>query len=44
VPKAALEMRRRGHSVDEVDRVFFRNPFRFLSQCPKFRLPGGPEA
>ena len=44
VPKAALEMRRRGHSVDTVDRVFFRNPYRFLSQCPKFRLPGGPEA
>ncbi|MFT3829911.1 MAG: TatD family hydrolase [Opitutaceae bacterium] len=39
VPKAALEMRRRGHSGDTVDRVFFRNPYRFLSQSPKFRLP-----
>ncbi len=44
VPKAALEMRRRGHSVDAVDRVFFRNPHRFLSQCPKFRLPGDSAA
>ncbi len=41
VPKTALEMRRRGHSADDVDRVFFRNPHRFLSQCPKFRLGGG---
>ncbi len=41
VPKTALEMRRRGHGADDVDRVFFRNPHRFLSQCPKFRLGGG---
>lgn len=41
VPKTALEMRRRGHTADEVDRVFFRNPHRFLSQCPNFRLGGG---
>jgi predicted metal-dependent TIM-barrel fold hydrolase len=40
VPKTALEMRRRGHTADDVDRVFFRNPHRFLSQCPKFRLGG----
>lgn len=44
VPKAALEMRRRGHDLDAVDRVFFGNPHRFLSQCPRFRLPGDPEA
>lgn len=44
VPKAALEMRRRGHTADAVDRVFFRNPHRFLSQCPKFRLPGDAAA
>lgn len=37
VPKTALEMRRRGHSADFVDAVLFRNPLRFLSQCPKFR-------
>ena len=38
VPKTALEMRRRGHSADFVDAVLYRNPHRFLSQCPKFRL------
>jgi len=38
VPKAALEMRHRGHSADFVDQVLYRNPHRFLSQCPKFRL------
>lgn len=39
VPKTALEMRRRGHHADEVDRLLFRNPHQFLSQCPKFRVP-----
>jgi predicted metal-dependent TIM-barrel fold hydrolase len=39
VPKTALEMRRRGHSGDQVDRLLFRNPHQFLSQCPKFRVP-----
>lgn len=39
VPKTALEMRRRGHSADVVDRIVFRNPHQFLSQSPKFRLP-----
>ena len=38
VPKTALEMRRRGHSADFVDAVLFRNPLRFLSQSPKFRV------
>ena len=38
VPKAALEMRQRGHSREFVDQVLYRNPHRFLSQCPKFRL------
>ena len=38
VPKTALEMRRRGHSADFVDAVLFRNPHRFLSQCPKFSV------
>jgi predicted metal-dependent TIM-barrel fold hydrolase len=44
VPKAALEMRRRGHSADTVDRVLFLNPHRFLSQCPNFVLPGATPA
>ena len=38
VPKAALEMRQRGHSAEFVDQVLYQNPHRFLSQCPKFRL------
>jgi predicted metal-dependent TIM-barrel fold hydrolase len=37
VPKTALEMKRRGHSVEEVDRLIFRNPGQFLRQCPKFQ-------
>src|SRR3954464_9103766 len=41
VPKTALEMRRRGHSDDFVDAVLYRNPIRFLSQCPKFQIPEG---
>jgi predicted metal-dependent TIM-barrel fold hydrolase len=38
VPKAAFEMRRRGHTAAYVDQVLYQNPVRFLSQCPKFRL------
>lgn len=37
VPKAALEMRRRGHGA-AVDALVFENPRRFLSQSPNFRL------
>ena len=39
VPYAALEMRRRGHSPQNVDRLIYENPLRFLSQCPKFVPP-----
>jgi uncharacterized protein len=38
VPYTALEMRRRGHSAEAVDRFIYQNPVRFLSQSPKFRL------
>ena len=38
VPYAALEMRRRGHSAEKVDRLIYQNPLRFLSQNPKFTL------
>jgi len=38
VPKARLEMRRRGHSAQLIDRVTLDNPRTFLSQSPKFRL------
>ena len=38
VPKAALEMRRRGHSADAIDALIFKNPRRFLIQSPNFRI------
>ena len=38
VPKAAFEMRRRGHSAETIDRLVYQNPHKFLSQCPKFKL------
>jgi hypothetical protein len=40
IPYTALEMRRRGHTTQQVDRLIYRNPCAFLSQCPKFKLPG----
>jgi hypothetical protein len=39
VPYAALEMRKRGHRSDDIDKLIYQNPRRFLSQCPKFKLP-----
>jgi predicted metal-dependent TIM-barrel fold hydrolase len=39
VPYAALEMRRRGWAAERVDRVIYQNPLRFMSQCPKFKIP-----
>src|SRR6266571_3638209 len=38
VPYAAIEMRKRGWPAEQIDRVIYQNPLRFLSQCPKFRL------
>jgi predicted metal-dependent TIM-barrel fold hydrolase len=40
VPYAAMEMRRRGHSSDAVDKMVYQNPLTFLGQCPNFVLPG----
>ena len=40
VPRTALEMRKRNHSADAIDKLIYQNPKRFLSQCPKFKLPG----
>src|SRR6185369_4515009 len=37
VPYAALEMRRRGHSSETVDRLIYQNPLQFLSQSPNFK-------
>ena len=39
VPYAALEMRRRGHGAEAVERLIYQNPLRFMSQCPRFKLP-----
>ena len=36
VPRAALEMRQRGHSAKAVDALIYGNPARFLSQSKKF--------
>lgn len=38
VPKTALEMRKRGHSAEMIDRLLFENPRRFLSQCARFTI------
>lgn len=38
VPRTALEMRRRGHTAEAVDKLIYQNPLRFLSQSPRFRL------
>ncbi|MBI1311038.1 metal-dependent hydrolase [bacterium] len=40
VPKARLEMKRRGHSPDTVNRVSLENPKQFLGQSPNFRIEG----
>ncbi len=39
VPKAQLEMARRGHSARTISKVSFDNPKTFLSACPKFKVP-----
>jgi predicted metal-dependent TIM-barrel fold hydrolase len=38
VPYAALEMRRRGWTPEQIDAVIFQNPQRFMSQSPRFKL------
>ena len=38
VPRTALEMKKRGHTVEAIDKVIYQNPLAFLSQCPKFKL------
>jgi predicted metal-dependent TIM-barrel fold hydrolase len=38
VPKTALEMKRRGHSAELIDKVVYQNPLQFLSQSPRFKL------
>jgi hypothetical protein len=39
VPKAILEMRRRGHAAETVERISFGNPAEFLGQSERFKAP-----
>lgn len=38
VPKCRLELKRRGHRDETIDRISFENPRAFLSQSGKFRV------
>jgi predicted metal-dependent TIM-barrel fold hydrolase len=38
VPKTALEMKKRGHSEETIDRLIYQNPHAFLSQNPRFNV------
>ncbi|MEM7261512.1 MAG: TatD family hydrolase [Planctomycetota bacterium] len=38
VPKARVEMKRRGHSAESITKVSFGNPHTFLSQSPRFQI------
>ncbi len=40
VPKAQIEMRRRGHAEATISKISFDNPKTFLGQCPKFSIDG----
>ncbi|HEU6447414.1 MAG TPA: TatD family hydrolase [Verrucomicrobiae bacterium] len=38
VPKTALEMKRRGHLANAIEKVVFENPKKFLSQSKNFKI------
>ena len=38
VPKAALEMRRRGYDDAFIDRIIYSNPAQFMGQSERFGL------
>lgn len=40
VPKTALEMKKRQHSMAKIDQIIFQNPTKFLGQTSKFKLAG----
>ena len=40
IPHFVLEMRRRGHPESLIRKIVYENPIEFLSQSPKFRVPG----
>lgn len=39
VPKAALQMKRRGHDMETRRKMVLENPIQFLSQSKKFKVP-----
>ncbi len=39
MPKFVLEMRRRGHSEETINRIVYENPIAFLRQSPRFEIP-----
>jgi predicted metal-dependent TIM-barrel fold hydrolase len=38
VPKTALEMKKRGHLANAIEKIIFQNPKQFLRQSPNFKL------
>jgi predicted metal-dependent TIM-barrel fold hydrolase len=38
VPKAGLEMRRRGYDDAWIDKIVYQNPAEFMGQSPRFKL------
>lgn len=38
VPRTALEMKKRGHSAEKIDKMIYENPLKFMSQNPRFKL------
>jgi len=38
VPKTAMEMKRRGHLANAIEKVVFENPKHFLGQSPNFKI------
>ena len=38
VPRTAVEMRKRGHSTEAIDRLIYGNPAAFLAQTPRFNV------
>ncbi len=38
VPRTAIEMKKRGHTAEAIDKMIYQNPLSFMSQSPKFKL------
>ena len=38
VPRTALEMKKRGHPAEFIDKMIYQNPLKFMSQSPRFKL------